>query len=129
MRARVLDRLEWPRLADTDAAVLVPFLTPAARVVVVEDEGVLIGCQVLQPVLHAEGLWVHPDHRSKAGVLRRLWREVRATVRDEFHVGWFATGCASDEVQHLLAILGAVKLPDHYMVSVDGRKETPCQPS
>ncbi len=121
MTARILPPEEWPRLAGTEAETIWPQLTSAARVVVVEQDGQIIGCHLLQPVLHAECLWVHPDHRGRSSVARRLWRAVQQAVRDEFGVTWFATDACSDDVRALLAHVGAVKLEsDHYMVPVGG---------
>lgn len=118
MTSRLLPREEWPKLAGTDAATAWPLLTDAARVVVVEHDGQIVGCHLLQPVLHAECLWVHPDHRGKASVARRLWAAVQRTAREQFGASWFATGCASDDVRVLLAHVGAVPLPEHFMVPV-----------
>lgn len=125
MTTRILPPEEYGRLAGTEAAALVPQLTDAARVVVVERDGEILGCHVLQIVLHAEGLWIHPDHRKRSSVGRRLWTAVQQTVRDSFGVAWFMTGCANADVAQLLAHVGAVKLVDHYMVPVGG---SPCQP-
>lgn len=125
MTTRVLRPEEYWRLAGTEAAALGRFLTDAARVVVVEDHGAIVGCHVLQPILHAEGLWIAPEYRKKVAVGRRLWSGVQREVREHFGVKWFATGCASETVKRFLDRLGAKKLPDHYMVPV----EESCQPS
>jgi len=121
LTARILPPTEYGQLADTEAAALVPHLTDAARVIVVEREGQVVACHVLQPILHAEGLWVHPDFRKRSSVARRLWTLVRETARSQFGVQWFATAAASDEVRGLLDHVGAVPLPDHYMVPVGER--------
>lgn len=121
MTARILPPEEYPRLNGTEAETVWPLLTEAARVIVVEHEGQIVGCHLLQPTLHAECLWIHPDHRGRASVARRLWWAVRETARSHFGVGWFETGCASEDVRALLDHIGAVKLPDAYMVPVGGR--------
>lgn len=118
MTTRILPPDEYPRLNGTEAEQAWPLLTDAARVVVVEHDGAIVGCHLLQPVLHAECLWIHPDYRKKASVARRLWMGVRKTVAEQFHVGWFHTACASADVEQLLTHVGAVKLPDAYMVPV-----------
>ena len=89
MTTRILPPEEYSRLAGTEAATVWPQLTAAARVVVVEQDGQILGCHILQPVLHAECLWIHPDHRGKTSAPGRLWRAVQRAVRDEFGVGWF----------------------------------------
>lgn len=120
MTTRCLPRDEWHKLAGWEADVLVPHLSDLARVVVVEDEGQIVGLQVLQPILHAEGLEIRPDHRKKSAVARHLRAAVKAAVAAEYRVQWFATACASDEVQRLLERFGAVALPPHYMVPIGG---------
>jgi N-acetylglutamate synthase-like GNAT family acetyltransferase len=118
---RILPREEWPRLVGTEAETVWPQLTDAARVVVVEHDGAIVGCHLLQPVLHAECLWIHPDYRKRASVARRLWAAVQQAARQHFQARWFATGAASDEVRALLAHVGAVRVDgDHYMVPVGG---------
>ena len=122
MTTRILPPEEWWRLADTEAADVVQSFSDAARVVVVEVDGVIVGCHVLQPILHAECLWVHPAHRGKAGVARRLWAGVQAEAREHFGVRAFATAAVSDAVERLLDHVGATKLPgSHYMVPVGDR--------
>jgi len=122
MIARLLPPEEWTRLAGTEAEEFVPYLKQdAAKVIVVEQDGAIIACQVLQPILHAEGIWIHPDHRKRSSAGRRLWDMVKSTAREHFGVQWMATGCASADVERLLAHVGAVKLPDHYMIPVGDR--------
>lgn len=117
MTTRLLPREEWPRLAGTEAETIWPQLTDAARVVVVEDATGIVGCVLLQPVLHAECLWIAPAHRGRGGVARRLWDALRVTAREGFGVPWVMSGCASKQMAGLLAHLGAERiLADHYMV-------------
>lgn len=118
MTSRILPVDEWSKLIGTEAEALLPVMTNAAKVIVVESEGVIVACQVLQPILHAEGIWIHPDHRKRSSAGRRLWTMVKSTAREHFGVHWMATGCASADVERLLAHVGAVKLPDHYMIPV-----------
>lgn len=119
MTSRVLPPGEWDQLIGTEAELLIPLLTEDSRVVVVERDGQVVGCHVLQVILHAECLWIHPDHRGKSSVARRLWAAVQQEAREHFGVRAFATAAVSDEVRDLLAHVGAVKVPgDHYMVPV-----------
>lgn len=123
MTSRLLPREEWHKLAGTEADALWPTLPDAARVVVVEDARVIVGCHVLVPILHAECLWIHPDHRGKTSVARRLWAAVQRTARETFGAQWFATAAMSEEVRGLLAHVQAVQVPgDHYMVPVRGER-------
>lgn len=121
MTTRILPPEEWTRLAGTEAEAIVPQFNDTTRVVVVEHNGEIVGCHVLQPILHAECLWVHPDHRGKAGVARRLWAGVQRAAREQFGARFFATMAASDEVRRLLAHVGATKIDaDTYMVPIGG---------
>ena len=84
MTSRILPREEWDKLKGTEAE-LVTLGTTSTVVVVEDDEGQVVGCHVLQAVLHAECLWVHPDHRKKAAVARRLWWSVRNVAQQLFN--------------------------------------------
>lgn len=121
MIARVLPVEEWPRLEGTEAETVWPHLDPArTTVVVVEHDGVIVGCHVLMNVLHAECLWIHPEHRGKAGVARRLWTTVQRTAK-ALGARTVITGACSDDIRALLAHVGAERLPaDHYVLTVKG---------
>lgn len=121
LTTRILPPEEYDRLTGTEAETFIPRLTDAARVVVVERDGVLVACHILQPILHAEGLWVHPAYRKRGKVGGALWAKVCATVREHFGLQGFVTGCASEDVERLLVHLGATKLPDSYAVPIGGR--------
>lgn len=121
MITRILPAAEYGRLVGTEAETVIASLTDTARVVVVEADGEIVGCHVLQPVVHAECLWIHPAHRKTSGVGRRLWRAVQREVLEHYGARAFATAALSDEVRGLLAHVHAVKLDgDHYMVPVEG---------
>lgn len=121
MIARVLPKEEWPRLRGTEAETLWPYLNPArASVIVVEDDGIIVGCHVLMYVLHAECLWIAPEHRGKSSVGRRLWRAVQNAVKS-VGVDSLVTGACDDTVRGLLAHVGATKIPcDQYVVPIQG---------
>lgn len=122
MTTRILPPEEWPRLRGTEAETVWPHLDPQrAAIVVVEDEGVVIGCHVLMYVLHAECLWIHPDHRGKGGVARRLWAAVQRAARGA-GVRSLVTAACDDKVKRLLSHVGAIQLPgEHYSIAVGER--------
>ena len=120
MTSRILPREEYGRLQGTEAGEVV--WPSSATVVVVEDQGEIVGCHVLQAVLHAECLWIHPDHRGKSSVPRRLWSSVQQVVRQLFHAESFWTATTSDDVTRLLTHVGATAIPGaHYIVPVRGQ--------
>ncbi len=119
MKARVLPKEEWPRLRGTEAETLWPYLNPnRSSVIVVEDDGIIVGCHVLMYVLHAECLWIAPEHRGKTSVARRLWAAVQRAARScDVHA--LMTAACDDNVRGLLAHVGATQVPgDHFMVPV-----------
>lgn len=120
MTSRILPPEEWERLDGTEAETIWPMLDRAkTQIVVVEQDGEIVGCHVLLLVLHAECLWVHPAHRGKSSVARRLWAAVQQTARDTFRVRTIATAACSDEVRELLRHVGAVTLPGtHHVIPV-----------
>jgi len=122
MTSRILPRAEWGKLLETEIAAAVKHFSDPVRVVVVEHDGQIVGCHALVPVLHAECLWIHPDHRKKASVARRLWSAVKDEAHTHFGAEWLMTAAASDDVRTLLAKVGAIKdQMDHYMVPLGGR--------
>lgn len=122
MTSRILPEAEYHKLAGTEAERLVPLLTPDSRVVVVEQDGTVVGCHVLQVILHAECLWVHPDHRGKASVARRLWSRVRSEVREHYGLPGFITMAVSAPVRQLLAHVDATHVVgETYFVPVGDR--------
>ena len=112
MTARELPPAEWHRLEGTELGPARDVLSPAwCRVLVVEDDhGQIIGCWSLQSLLHVEGVWIHPDHRTKGGVARALLRTMRGWVRDAGGTG-VLSGALTTEIGSLLESLGAFKLP------------------
>jgi len=81
----VLPYHEWPRLAHTDLAPALPDLDPArVQILVVEHHGVIVGCWAMAWCLHAECLWIDPEKRGKAGVLRNLLRAMQSFAPSVF---------------------------------------------
>lgn len=121
MRARALPKEEWSRLIGTEAESLWPHLNPErATVIVVEQDGIIVGCQVLMYVLHGECLWIAPEFRGKSSVGRRLWSAVQRAVASTGATAMI-TGACDDTVRGLLEHVGATKLPgEQYSVPVQG---------
>lgn len=119
MTTRVLPCEEWPRLMGTDAAAIWPTLDPMrTAIVVVEDDGLIIAHHILLFVLHAEALWVHPEHR-KGIVGGRLWAAVKLAVRGAGSRG-FVTAAIDDDVRSLIAKVGGMPIPgSHFVVNVE----------
>lgn len=119
MITRLLPRSEWHRLEGTELASVYPVLPSGSEVVIVEDADQLIACWALLPIVHCEGVWIHPDHRGKGSVARRLLKGMRETAR---RMGARAvnTAACSNEVATMLDKLGAVKLDGaHYALNVE----------
>lgn len=77
-QTRVLPPEEWPRLAGTEAETVWPLLSPEqAQVLVVEDGATIVGVWVLMRLVHAECVWIAPDHRGRGSVAKRLVRFMR----------------------------------------------------
>lgn len=113
---RILPREEWSKLADTALVTALMALPPdRTSVFVVEDDaGAIVGCWTLFSVLHAEGVWIAPEHRKRTAVARRLWARMRAAVRGQGS-RTFVTGAISPEIHALLA-KRAVQLPQEYAI-------------
>lgn len=119
-QTRVLPPAEWPRLVGTEAETLWPLLEPSRdRVVVVEEDGRIIGCTALYYVLHADCVWIHAEHRRRAGVARTLWRAVRHLARF-LEERTLLVPVTLDVMRRFIEREHGVKIPaDHYAVSLN----------
>jgi isopentenyldiphosphate isomerase len=107
----VLPPEEWPRLAGTEAEMLWPYFNPDnTRVIVVEDDGVIVGTWTLLTVIHAECLWIAPSHRGIFGVTKRLLAMMRR-ITEEWKASAVWTGSLSPHVTDLIKRLGGVPAP------------------
>jgi GNAT superfamily N-acetyltransferase len=120
MTTRILPQSEWAKLQETEAGAVWRLLDPLkTRIVVMEDQGVIVGCHVLTFVLHAECFWVHPAYRG-AGIAQRLWKAVQA-VAQTLGAKTIATAACDDRLGRVLERMHAVKLPgDHFVLAVKG---------
>jgi len=123
MIARILPPAEWPRLLGTEAETIWPRLDPEnARVLVVEDEGEIVGTWTMLRVVHAECIWVAPKYRGVFGVAKRLLKGMR-----EIATAWGAekviTGSVSPEVTDLIVRFGGVPMPcESFVLPVEMRR-------
>ena len=108
MTSRVLDPLEHGRLDGTEIEEALP-LFPGARVIVVEEEGVIIGHLLLAPMWHAEGFYVAPAYRGR-GVDVELVAEMHATAR-AMGLGTVFPAAETDGMVAYVERLGAVEIP------------------
>lgn len=119
---RMLPFAEYPRLDGTELEAVWPHLGPQdAQITVVESEGQIVACWALLRVWHLEGLWIHPEHRQRVVIARRLWLGVRRLAQ-KLGIARAATAALTDDVRGMLATAGALKLPgDHYVLPLEGR--------
>lgn len=116
-QTRILPPDDWHRVPGIDEYG--PLLSPEqVTVYVVERNGVLIGSLALMKAVHAEFLWIHPDYRGKASVMRRLRNVMLAEVR-RLRLPTVLLAAVSDQMRRILHTMGAVLLPgDHFVLSV-----------
>ncbi len=116
MQRRELPVPEWARLCGTELEPVWPALSPAyVRVLGVEDKGQLVGCWAMVQAAHAEGLWVHPDHRGGASVGRHLLAGMREFARDAGVRGVF-TASVDQAVTDLILGHGGTALPGTHFI-------------
>ena len=98
-------------LAGTELESVLEHLKPSrAMVFGVFDGETLLGCWSLLPVMHAEGLWVHPEHRGRAGVQRSLV-EGLVTLARHHGSAVVMTSAVNERVESLIRHAGGTKLP------------------
>ena len=120
---RVLPVEEWHRLAGTELETLAPLLSPETTwIVVVEREGVIVACWAVTQMVHLEGIWIHPAHRTSPSIGRALLRGAWAQVR-ALGARWAITGATSDEVRALIGKMGGTRLPGEAYILPIPQKE------
>jgi hypothetical protein len=115
MTTRVLPIEEWGRLVGTELEHAAPVLPLGSKIIVVEDNGNIVGCWSAITYVHVEGVWIEPLHRGKSAVARRLWRGMQDVLR-LMDVRSAMTGSITPEIDALLAGMGAVELPGKMFV-------------
>jgi hypothetical protein len=126
MSARVLPPEEWHRLKGTEAeSVWMGFNPGNTRVLVVEEDGNIIGTWTMLRAMHAECIWIAPSHRGRFGVAKSLLRGMYSVAR-EWDVNGVITGSISEEITDLIERLGGIPMPsDSYILPVNGERS--CQ--
>lgn len=118
MTSRILPPDEWPKLAGTELEAVWPVLNADATVLVVEDEGRIVGCWAILTYVHVEGLWIAPAYRKQASVGRRLWFGMLAAVR-RLGADRVITGAMTQDVRDLITSAGGALLPgDQYVLAI-----------
>lgn len=125
MTTRILPVSEYRRLVGTELETVWPHLPAEAQVIVVEDGPQIVGCWAVFPLVHVEGLWVHPDHRGKVSVGRRLLAQMVATAR-EMGAQAVNTAAVSPEVAAMIESCGGVELQGrHYALRIGAHAPCP----
>src|SRR5574342_1121823 len=85
---RELSREEYPELERLARPLLDQgvdwTVDPDHTTIVVAQErstGKLAGFWCIFDAVHVEPLWIHPDHRRRPGLVRRLWGAVRGILK------------------------------------------------
>lgn len=116
MTSRVLPPEEWHRLDAAGAETVWKLLDPSkAQILVIEDQGAIVGTLTLMSVLHAECLWIKPSHRRGFGVIKRLLDGMWAGAKAQnAHALW--SGSVSDTMTNILHRIGASEVPGRSFV-------------
>lgn len=116
MTSRLLPPEEWHRLAQAGLETVWAQLPDTTRVIVVEDEGRIVGCVTGMLILHAEGLWIAPEYRKRVSVWRRLIAGFWSLAAGYGCAGAWAAS-VSEDMTRVLQKMGAQRLPgDHYVI-------------
>lgn len=111
MTARELPPAEWPRLADTELRAVWQTLPPAkATVMVVEEEGAIVGTCVILPTIHVDGFAIAESHRNGLGVFRLLAHKVSDCLAAT-GVENVIAGVESARIETMVRRVGGVEAP------------------
>lgn len=80
MEIRELPRSEWYRLQGTLLEGVAGSLSPCARVLVQEEDGLIVRCIALDQVWHLECAWVAPAYRGSIRGGRMFVRRLRDLI-------------------------------------------------
>ena len=122
MTVRILSADEWPDAAFEGQPAVLPFVEPQnVALVVVEDQGRIVARLGVYSATYLEGLWVAPEYRHHAGVMRALLRQVIEIpkARGEH---WAFGVCASEEMHGYLERLGRQVPVELFALSTEGRR-------
>ena len=122
MTWRELPPSEWSKLTPTEAgSVYRQFDPETTRVVVVEQDGAVVGTWVLLRVIHAECVWIADPHR-KQGKVARFLLSAMARVARSWGAQNVMTAAVSEDVEALIERIGGVRVPgSHFVVPVTER--------
>jgi len=116
MTSRILPFAEWPKLDEAGAETVWALLDPSrAQILVIEDEGEIVGTLTLLNVLHAECVWIKPSHRKGYGVMKRLLDSMWAGARAQ-GVRALWSGSLSETMTNILHRIGASEVPGRSFV-------------
>lgn len=116
MTSRLLPPDQWPRLDEAGAETVWRLLDPRhAEILVIEDEGQIVGTLTLMTVLHTECLWIKPSHRKGYGVMKRLLDGMWSAAHVK-GVTALWSGSMSDTMTNILHRLGASEVPGRSFV-------------
>jgi N-acetylglutamate synthase-like GNAT family acetyltransferase len=109
--SRVLPPQDWPLLDEVGAETVWKLLDPSlAQILVIEDDGQIVGTLTLMSVLHAECLWIKPSHRRGYGVIKRLLDGMWSAAHTK-GVSALWAGSTSDTMTNILHRIGASEVP------------------
>ena len=120
MTVRELPVAEWSRLAGTELERVAPLFTPhETRILVIEQDGQIVGTIAAWLAWHVDGLWIHPTYRRRGDVFRRLRSALQGWMQRE-HVHAVIAGSNSADMRAYLLRLHAVPLPEAFAYLREG---------
>lgn len=79
---RVLPPLEWDRPEVAELMTLHPFVADTdMQIIVVEDEGKIVGRWAVLRLVHLEGVWIDEAYRRKPSAVKSLLQATIAAAR------------------------------------------------
>jgi hypothetical protein len=117
---RILKRKDFWKLGEEKEELFKSF-PKESQVIVVEQDGIVVGHWVLIPYWHVECFEVYPEHKKKAGVAKGLFRTMFGILHS-MRVKTVLTAAVTDEVEKYLKRMHATELPGKHFVLPTGAK-------
>ena len=119
MTIRVLKRRDYFKLGEDKEKLFLSF-PKDSRVLVAEQDGVIVGHWALIPYWHVECFEVFKEHHKKAGVARGLLRTMFGILQS-MGIKTVWTASITSEIDDYLRRLQAVELPGKHFVLPVGK--------
>ncbi len=122
MMARILPREEWSKLDVSGMPLIGPTLrNEDVQIIAVEDGSRLVATMAVIRVTHMESLWIDPEYRGNAGLVRMLLKQAVSAAK-KWTDKWIWGASDTEHMNDIIKRVGGIQLPiQSFMIPVGGK--------